>query len=159
MVKEITINLRSDLWKEIHRMYQEMGDQISLQYGGSKAHHSVVGQKKGVLQSLPEFFTSIQRHLANNFTDPQKQNALNLFLGIYQPLKNKAPLWTINDDRELMLSMDQIPEEHQTSLDPCWWERHFRGFEAGLPLTLINHTLLFNKPSEGDVTQQQIEPD
>lgn len=60
-----------------------------------------------------------------------------------------------------MLSMDQIPEEHQTSLDPCWWERHFRGFEAGLPLTLINHTLLFNKPSEGDVTQQQmqIEPD
>ena len=140
-------------------MYQEMGDQISLQYGGSKAHHSVVGQKKGVLQSLPEFFTSIQRHLANNFTDPQKQNALNLFLGIYQPLKNKTPLWAINDDRELMLSMDQIPEEHQTSLDPCWWERHFRGFEAGLPLTLINHTLLFNKPSEGDVTQQQIEPD
>lgn len=92
-------------------MYEEMGDSISMQYGGSKAHHATTGKKKGVLASLPELVTSVKRHYANNFTDPQKQNALNLFLGIYQPLKNKAALWTINDDRELMMSMDQAPSE------------------------------------------------
>jgi hypothetical protein len=92
-----------------------MGDHISMQYGGSKAHHSQAdrSKSKGVFQSLPELFTSVQRHIANNFKDPQKQNVFNLFLGIYQPLKNKIPLWTINDDRELMLSMDQVPQELQ----------------------------------------------
>lgn len=119
-------------------MYEEMGDHISLQYGGSKAHHSAaVGKKKGVFQSLPELLTSVKRHLANNFTDPQKQNVFNLFLGIYQPLRNKTPLWSINDDRELMMSMDQVPSELQDGLQDKWWERHFRGFEAGLPLQLI----------------------
>jgi hypothetical protein len=62
---------------------------------------------------LPELLTSVHRHYANNFTDPQKQNVFNLFLGIYQPLKNKTPLWSINDDRELMMSMDQKPEALQ----------------------------------------------
>jgi hypothetical protein len=70
ITKSVEVNLRSDLWKEIHRMYQEMGDHISMQYGGSKAHHSVIGKKKGVFQSLPELLTSVKRHLANNFTDP-----------------------------------------------------------------------------------------
>ena len=53
-------------------MYEEMGDSISMQYGGSKAHHATTGKKKGVLASLPELVTSVKRHYANNFTDPQK---------------------------------------------------------------------------------------
>lgn len=37
-----------------------------------------------------------------------------------------------------MMSMDQVPSELQGgSLQEKWWERHFRGFEAGLPLQLI----------------------
>jgi hypothetical protein len=63
---------------------------------------------------------------------------LNLFLGIYQPLKNKSALWTINDDRELMLSMQQAPSEIK-GLQDKWWERHYRGFEAMLPLKLIHN--------------------
>jgi hypothetical protein len=103
-----------------------------------------------VLASLPELVTSVKRHYANNFTDPQKQNALNLFLGIYQPLRNKSALWTINDDRELMMSMDHVPSELQ-NLQDKWWERHFRGFEAGLPSKLIHNLLpLFNNNDESN---------
>ena len=43
---KIDINLKSELWNEIHRMYEEMGDEIAMQYGGSKAHHSSNGNKK-----------------------------------------------------------------------------------------------------------------
>ena len=144
VAKEVEINLNSEFYAAIHTMYETMGDSISMQYGGSKAHHSAVVKKKGVLASIPELVTSMKRHYANNFTDPQKQNALNLFLGIYQPLKNKSALWTINDDRELMMSMDLVPSELK-KLQDKWWERHFRGFEAGLPSKLINNLLpIFN---------------
>jgi hypothetical protein len=66
-----------------------MGDAISLQYGGSIAHHAQLNQKKGIFASIPELMTSVKRHFANNLTDPQRQKAINLFLGIYQPMKSK----------------------------------------------------------------------
>lgn len=79
---------------------------ISLQYGGSKAHHAAPSdQKKGVLQTLPELLTGIKRHLANNFTDPQKQNICNLFLGIYEPREAQQPLWEISDEMLQLGSM------------------------------------------------------
>ena len=34
------INMTSELFKAITTMYDEMGDTISLQYGGSIAHHA-----------------------------------------------------------------------------------------------------------------------
>jgi phosphatidylinositol 3,5-bisphosphate 5-phosphatase len=83
ITKDVEIKLNSEFYRSIHTMYEAMGDSISMQYGGSKAHHSNTGKKKGMLASLPELITSVKRHYANNFTDPQKQNALNLFLGIY----------------------------------------------------------------------------
>ena len=48
-----------------------MGDEIALQYGGSKAHHSNFNnKKKGFFKSsLPELITSVKRHIANNFSD------------------------------------------------------------------------------------------
>jgi hypothetical protein len=47
-----------------------MGDVISMQYGGSIAHHAQLNVKKGIFASLPEMITSVKRHFANNFTDP-----------------------------------------------------------------------------------------
>jgi hypothetical protein len=40
LVNEIRIDMGSDLFKHVTDMYNEMGDGISLQYGGSIAHHS-----------------------------------------------------------------------------------------------------------------------
>ena len=42
------------------------------------------------------------------------------------------------------MSMDHVPSELQ-NLQDKWWERHYRGFEAGLPSKLIQNLLpLFN---------------
>ena len=77
------INMTSDLFKSITSMYDEMGDQISMQYGGSIAHHAQLGKKKGFFAIAGELITSVKRHLANNFSDPHRQMAINLLLGIY----------------------------------------------------------------------------
>ena len=61
-----------------------MGDAISLQYGGSEAHHTALTKKKNFFKNaLPELITSMQRHYANNFLDPKRQNNINLFLGVF----------------------------------------------------------------------------
>ena len=57
--------------------YKELGDVISLQYGGSNAHNKIEitkGNKK-----RKELFTTILRHYNNTFTDKVKQEAMNVF--------------------------------------------------------------------------------
>lgn len=83
------VQMKSKLFKDLTRMYDEMGDQISMQYGGSIAHHAQLGKKKGFTAFASELVTSVKRHYANNFSDPYRQSVINLFLGIYQPLKNR----------------------------------------------------------------------
>lgn len=51
-------------------MYNKMGDVISMQYGGSIAHHAQMGKKKGF--GLNEIWTSLVRHYNNNVTDPSR---------------------------------------------------------------------------------------
>lgn len=66
------IQIDKKLFKQVTGMYDEMGDQISLQYGGSIAHHAQLGKKKGFLAVASELITSVKRHLANNFSDPHR---------------------------------------------------------------------------------------
>ncbi len=72
-------------------MYAEMGDRISLQYGGSEAHKKIYGARSALL-------TNIKRYYSNAFTDQVKQDAMNIFLGKFQPLKSSIPLWEMDGD-------------------------------------------------------------
>jgi len=49
-----------------------MGDIISLQYGGSLAHHNNFSKKKNIFSTLQETGTSLKRHYFNNFKDPER---------------------------------------------------------------------------------------
>lgn len=130
----------SDFFKHVTDMYNEMGDSISLQYGGSIAHHSQLQKKKSFFASLTEVGTSIKRHYANNFSDPQRQNVINLFLGIYQPMKNRSHIWNLPDNEsQTQLDVLAIQKKQgdfllQNPLPMNWWQRPFRGFEAKLPV-------------------------
>lgn len=94
-----------------------------------------MGSKKGVLAVASELVTSVKRHLANNFSDPYRQSVINLFLGIYQPLKNNTPIWNLTDEKETVmlakLQQQFLGRKHlEMALSDNWWERHLRGFEA-----------------------------
>lgn len=124
-----------------------------MQYGGSIAHHAQMGGKKGVLAIASELVTSVKRHLNNNFSDPYRQSVINLFLGIYQPLKNRVPIWDLTDEKETVLlakmKRDFMARKHlEMALSNKWWERHLRGFEAQLPPNLMRNLYLLFRPKE-----------
>lgn len=122
-----------------------MGDEISLQYGGSLAHHSNLNGKKGFFKNaLPELWTSVKRHWANNFSDASKQGAINLYLGMYVPYKNTIPLWNLENDTSLhQCDENKLPKLHQN-----WWEHYLKRYEDKLPVELRNETLNFYVPYE-----------
>ena len=77
----------SPLQRLLIDMYKELGDIISIHYGGSNAHDKIEitkGNKK-----RKEIFTTLLRHYNNTFTDKIKQESYNVFLGIYRPHEHK----------------------------------------------------------------------
>jgi len=147
-------NLKSTLFNSLLNMYNLMGDLISVQYGGSIAHHAQMPkQSKFLMKQIPELITSVKRHYNNNFKDPLRQSMINLFLGVYQPNRTYV---TLNGTRELtclqrlqdyptlerMLHQAARVNERQgfsSDIDvesQYWWEPCFTAFEERLPLAL-----------------------
>ena len=62
-------------------LYEEMGDRIAIQYGGSEAHKKVHTQsadkakakRRASADKSKEVLTSIKRYVSNSFTDRLKQ--------------------------------------------------------------------------------------
>lgn len=82
-------------------MYQNMGDALALQYGGSAAHNTVFPERHGKWKAATqsqEFLKSIKRYYSNTYTDGEKQDAINLFLGYFQPQEAKPALWELDSD-------------------------------------------------------------
>ena len=81
-------------------MYVDLGNHLSLQYGGSEAHLKFEGFNS-TKSTLDEQFTSLKRYYSNSFEDHIKQHAMNVFLGMYAPMKEGTPLWESTDDYHL----------------------------------------------------------
>ncbi|KAH7278461.1 hypothetical protein KP509_38G042400 [Ceratopteris richardii] len=85
-------------------LYEEMGDALALQYGGSNAHNTILsnsqGKWKAATQSL-DLLRSIKRHYSNSYTDGLKQDAINVFLGHSQPEVRKQPVGQFDSDDHL----------------------------------------------------------
>ncbi|KAJ9537430.1 hypothetical protein OSB04_030163 [Centaurea solstitialis] len=92
----------SALADDLMRIYEKMGDTLALQYGGSAAHNKIFcqsrGQWKAATQSQ-EFFRTLQRYYSNAYMDAEKQDAINVFLGHYQPQIGKPALWELDSDQ------------------------------------------------------------
>ncbi|CAF1927724.1 unnamed protein product [Brassica napus] len=75
-------------------MYQSMGDALAQQFVVFPERQ---GKWKATTQSR-EFLKSIQRYYSNTYTDGEKQDAINLFLGYIQPQDGKPALWELDFD-------------------------------------------------------------
>ncbi|KHN32474.1 Polyphosphoinositide phosphatase [Glycine soja] len=107
----------SSLAAALMDMYQSMGDALAQQYGGSAAHNTVFPERQGKWKATTqsrEFLKSIKRYYSNAYTDGEKQDAINLFLGYFQPQEGKPALWELDSDYYLHVSGigdDLIPEK------------------------------------------------
>ncbi|XP_010682007.2 phosphatidylinositol-3-phosphatase SAC1 isoform X1 [Beta vulgaris subsp. vulgaris] len=112
-------------------MYWSMGDALAQQYGGSAAHNTVFPDKQGKWKATTqsrEFLKSIKRYYSNAYTDGEKQDAINLFLGYFRPKEGKPALWELDSDYYLhvvgvgddasSLSTDAMSFGVKASLEP-----------------------------------------
>lgn len=72
--------------KKLEQLYEEHGDVLALQYGGSQLVHRIkTYRKKSHLSSQSrDFMQTISRYCSNTFSDFDKQMAINLFLGAFR---------------------------------------------------------------------------
>jgi hypothetical protein len=100
-----------ELYQLLNNLYEEMGDELAIQYSGSAAHKQI-SRSRG--RKAIEIMTSIKRHWSNIVTDPSKQQSINLFLGVFDPRKQRTPLWEVEDDYYLHVHSDQnsAPSSH-----------------------------------------------
>ncbi|KAL5778854.1 hypothetical protein ACOSQ2_009591 [Xanthoceras sorbifolium] len=95
------VDSNSSIAAALMDMYQSMGDALAQQYGGSAAHNTVFPERQGKWKATTqsrEFLKSIQRYYSNAYTDGEKQDAINLFLGYFQPQEGKPALWELDSD-------------------------------------------------------------
>lgn len=96
------IDIDSPLADELMGCYERMGDTLAHQYGGSAAHNKIFSERRGQWKAATqsqEFFRTLQRYYSNAYMDSEKQDAMNLFLGHFQPQKDKPSLWELDSDQ------------------------------------------------------------
>uniref|UniRef100_A0A915PWV9 SAC domain-containing protein n=1 Tax=Setaria digitata TaxID=48799 RepID=A0A915PWV9_9BILA len=107
---------------EVCRMYEDLMDQhgntLALQYAGSQLVHSIKTYKKiSVIQERSrDVIQTLSRYYSNTFGDYDKQNAINLFLGVFRPSDTKCHLWDLGTDHYL-----HFPVDFKTKADYCAW--------------------------------------
>ncbi|KAL5728507.1 suppressor of actin mutation [Ranunculus cassubicifolius] len=96
------IDLDDPLANDLMELYETMGDTLALQYGGSAAHNKIFSERRGQWKAATqsqEFFRTLQRYYSNAYMDAEKQDAINVFLGYFQPQQGKPALWELNSDQ------------------------------------------------------------
>ncbi|KAL1339442.1 hypothetical protein HN51_027638 [Arachis hypogaea] len=98
------IDLDNSLAKELMAVYESMGDTLAFQYGGSAAHNKIFSERRGQWKAATqsqEFLRTLQRYYNNTYADGDKQKAINIFLGHFQPHQGKPALWELDSDQHL----------------------------------------------------------
>ncbi len=81
-------------------LYEKSGDSIAQQYAGSQLVHRVdtYGKTHSLANQSRDMIHTISRYYSNAFSDADKQNAINLFLGVFEPHSHSVPIWELATD-------------------------------------------------------------
>ncbi|KAK7347920.1 hypothetical protein VNO80_22463 [Phaseolus coccineus] len=96
------IDLDDPVADDLMGFYERMGDTLAHQYGGSAAHNKIFSERRGQWRAATqsqEFFRTLQRYYSNAYMDAMKQDAINVFLGHFQPQQGKPALWELDSDQ------------------------------------------------------------
>ncbi|XP_060172955.1 phosphoinositide phosphatase SAC2-like [Lycium barbarum] len=102
-VDNINIETHSPIAHDLMEIYEEMGDTLAQQYGGSAAHNKIFSEIRGQWKATTrsqEVFRTVQRYYSNAYMDPEKQDAINVFLGHFQPQESEPALWELNPNQQ-----------------------------------------------------------
>lgn len=126
MIDVPKIDLDSQLANNLMGFYEKMGDTLAHQYGGSAAHNKIFSERRGQWKAATqsqEFFRTLQRYYSNAYMDAEKQSAINVFLGHFQPQLGKPALWNLGSDHHCSPGgngQTDIDENGRSLFKRCW---------------------------------------
>ncbi|XP_069675113.1 polyphosphoinositide phosphatase isoform X2 [Periplaneta americana] len=116
-----TLEFDSDCVRMLEELYEDHGDTLALQYGGSQLVHRIKTYRKTAPWTSQgnDIMQTLSRYYSNTFSDAEKQHTMNLFLGLFIPEENKPPIWEIMTDYYLhhpqALGQKKVPQSQ-------WWD-------------------------------------
>ncbi|KAK3098640.1 hypothetical protein FSP39_021482 [Pinctada imbricata] len=114
----------TDCLRMLEQLYEAQGDTIALQYGGSHLVHRIEGYRKRSpwTSHSKDIVHTLSRYYSNTFSDLEKQQATNIFLGLYVPVEGKLNIWELPTDYYLH-NKDIIGILGYLCKSYCqWWE-------------------------------------
>lgn len=94
------INYNSDASNILAHMYNDHGDTLASQYGGSHLVNTTESYRRinNWQSHSRDMLESFKRYYHNSFLDSQRQEAYNLFLGNYRYTSGGPKLWELQTD-------------------------------------------------------------
>ena len=150
-----SLNYDSDACNLFAHMFNDQGDTLASQYGGSHLVNTTDSYRKinNWQSHSRDMLESFKRYYHNSFLDSQRQEAYNLFLGNYVFSQGQPMLWDLptdyylhhTDPREKVYRPDYIhwytpqyleptrlppvpkfPPERAQLLRKDWWDEYYR---------------------------------
>jgi hypothetical protein len=123
-------------------LYINLGNQLAIQYVGSSAHDKTgAGHKAasgGGMRAVTKIFVAAQRYISNTFTDQEKQQAIDVFLGTFCPRTASVPIWQMEGaghDRSFVWSSRRNYEyccPRRNRPHDEWWRESLQLFASGV---------------------------
>ena len=88
-----------------------------------------------------DIMQTMRRYYSNTLSDAEKQNTMNIFLGIFRPNPNQAPIWERDNNSDYYLHHQVVKVNISKPLTQ-WWDKN-----------LINHLPLPRELAEKSCTQ------
>lgn len=134
-------------------LYQEHGNTIALQYGSSHLVNTIATYRKDLKlkngwrressNNLRDLMESFKRYYNNSFYDAGRQEAINIFLGVWKYSPNRPLLWDMKTDYYLHNNYKITEEEIFNINESKKSYRLWFNFEYLVPLsTLIKKEIL-----------------
>ncbi|XP_054163956.1 polyphosphoinositide phosphatase-like [Oppia nitens] len=142
------LEFESDTVRMLEELYEDHGDTLALQYGGSQLVHRIKTYRKiaPLSSHSRDIMQTLSRYYSNAFSDAEKQNVMNLFLGVFQPIKGQS-IWDLYTDFYLhnsLASGRQLAGSHSKHYTKWWSDEVVRAlprsaleFKKGTPDSLI----------------------
>lgn len=110
----------SDCITMLESLYEIHGDTLALQYGGSQLVHRIKTYRKTAAWTSQgnDIMQTLSRYYSNTFSDTEKQQSINLFLGYFVPPQNEGEenIWDLPNDYHMHNPMDVIRNSRSNDL-------------------------------------------
>lgn len=135
IISKPNLEYDTDCVRMLEELYEDQGNTLALQYGGSQLVHRIKGYRKIATWTYNsrDLVQTISRYYSNAFSDAEKQQSINLFLGIFTPSDTCPNLWELPTDYYLH-NLDAAGKYPLLRKSYCqWWDTNVPFY---LPISL-----------------------